>query len=360
MVSFWNIGLITILSLLQLQAAADPSANIWSNIATAGAESLFKTLQQPKFAAIEEFFSNQKNITFFLPNDAAIQAATSAGGLNLTQTNSTSHALMYHVISGTHDAQSLLTGRQLFTTESPDDLSLIAGPSTQDSNTLQVLSGIVTANVITKDIQCSNGIIHVIDHFLDFPVNTVETIAQVDELRSYNKLLTSQNLTNLIVPRNKTILAPNNEAWTAINGSNLPFGILTHDLKYEIIDGIYLSSQLSQPITLPTDYARAQVSIQRDGNGQLVVTGQSAQDTAHIVRADILTRNGIVHIVDKVLAADVGSGGSVDPSQTTRYLGSVPVLQPASETNKPKSHGSKTLTTLFPTMILVSIVLYIY
>jgi hypothetical protein len=107
-------------------------------------------------------------------------------------------------------------------------------------------------------------------------------------------LLKSLNISDTISGQNKTILAPTNAAWDAANGAQLPFGTLVHILKYMVLDGITLSDQW--PGRFTSDYKQSQISI--DGSGNI------NQGQATIVLKNILTTQGVIHVIDKVLSGD--------------------------------------------------------
>lgn len=165
------------------------------------------------------------------------------------------------------------------------------------------------------------GIIHVIDQFLTPPTNTLDTIAQISDLQSYNQLINSLNLTGIVTGNNKTIIAASNKAWDDANGAVMPYGTLVHNLKYQVIPGIYLANTLF-PSSGTNDNNDFQVALstewnarhENDGdaaelhfctaNASQYVQGRTGDDQARVLRTDIVTSEGVIHIVDKVLSAD--------------------------------------------------------
>ncbi|KAG2215744.1 hypothetical protein INT46_003956 [Mucor plumbeus] len=170
-----------------------------------------------------------------------------------------------------------------------------------------------------------------VDNFLQPAETPLNTISDLEELEYMEGLLKSLNVSDTVSGTNKTLLAPINEAWAAANGSTLPFGTLIHNLKYLVIDGLYTSDMFltGEPITYISDYRRMPVVIQLQ-QGRLLVNGATS-----IVKTDILTSSGIIHLIDTVLSADsvldsfknasttsinTNSNGNVENNATTNRM----------------------------------------
>lgn len=135
------------------------------------------------------------------------------------------------------------------------------------------------------------------------------------ELEHHELLIKSLNLTDVIAGPNKTVLAPVNNAWDSANSSTMPYGVLVHNLKYQVIDGIYLQNTLfgpSGPVSLPTNNRNFTVTFQKSDNNELLVVGMAPTDVARVVRTDIVTTEGVIYLIDKVLSADPSSSKSGD------------------------------------------------
>lgn len=138
------------------------------------------------------------------------------------------------------------------------------------------------------------GIIHVVDTLLEPPRDPLSTISLLAETEIMEGLLKSLNISDTISGQNKTILAPTNAAWNAANGAQLPFGTLIHNLKYMVLDGIALSDQW--PGHFISNYKQAPVTIDQSGS---INEGQAA-----VVIRNVLTTEGVIHVIDKVLSTD--------------------------------------------------------
>ncbi|KAI9289512.1 FAS1 domain-containing protein [Umbelopsis sp. AD052] len=270
--------------------------DIVQSIGATGSTTLAKTLLLPNYITLRQLFSTSK-VTLFLPSEAAVQQAISDGSLNLTITQNTINVLTYHLIAGIHPTNTF-NATQFQSSFLRNHTSVKQGNRFQvlgvslEGSTLQVTNGVVSANVITPDIQCKNGIIHVIDTVLVPPKNAPTTITQIPELATYSNITQNYNLTGVLSSQQATIFAPNNGAWNQLGYFTQPEDIILRDVKYGVVRGVYRSTDL-QPGAL--------ISI----TGQVVkvdrVDGNITINGAQIVHADILTSAGVVHVIDSVM-----------------------------------------------------------
>ncbi|KAI8137243.1 FAS1 domain-containing protein [Fennellomyces sp. T-0311] len=309
--------------------------SIWARLEYLAGKTFLDGLNQSsEYDAIANALS-QPNITFFLPNEAAMQQVVSSGALNFTYANETIPKILRHTLMDKYRSGRLLNERQYLLSNDSTHLPLVVGPSPQNDTILQVGSGLVTANAIIQDIQCSNGIIHIIDQFLLPPIATLPTIETIDELQTHELLMKSLNLTTVVSGPNKTVLAPINEAWADANSSTMPYGTLVHNLKYQVIDGIYLSTSLfpSSPVmtvTLDTLRRDCTLTFQRSDKNNLLIYGKSKNDVARVVRSDVITTEGVIHLVDRVLSADLKLGdGTATANDQGGQLAAAPADDPS-------------------------------
>ncbi|KAI8982570.1 FAS1 domain-containing protein [Pilobolus umbonatus] len=264
---------------------------------------------------IYDLFSQAShNITFLLPDESALNSSISAGTLNFTSTTETAYSsLSIMVLDGYHLFNSLILNRTNYDTLHPTvPVELSIGPSLDNrQNTIQIISGATSAYIETKDIVCTNGIIHIIDNYLLPPQSPLDTMSNIVETDYFEELLKSLNISDIISGQNKTVLAPNNAAWEKINGTSLPFGTLIHNLKYLVLDGIYFSNQLRQLSKaedgmnhLTTNYKHYPIYFQSEGQSVSAIA-HSIHDTAHLIQTDIMTTSGIIHIIDSVISVNM-------------------------------------------------------
>ncbi|KAI8578573.1 hypothetical protein K450DRAFT_272797 [Umbelopsis ramanniana AG] len=305
--------------------------DILKGINATGSTTLAKTLALPKYITLRQLFSTSK-VTLFLPSESAVQQAISDGSLNLTMTQNTTNILTYHLVAGIHPSNTF-NATQFLSSFFKNQTFVKQGNSFQvlgvslEGSTLQVTNGVASANVITPNIQCNNGIIHVIDSVLVPPKNVPTTITQIPELEAFSNITQNYNLTGVLSSQQATIFAPNNGAWNQLGYLAQPEGIVLRDVKYGVVRGVYRSTDL-QPGALISITGQVVKVDRTDGN--ITING------AHIVHADILTSAGVVHVIDSVIDP-TESSASIDPSFSLHYLSTSSMIQ---STQRPKSRAS--------------------
>lgn len=122
---------------------------------------------QPNFV---EILSGAGPFTVFAPTNAAftsLNTELAPGGIASVSAANLTRVLRYHVVSGNVLAASLMAG-SVATLETPQSftVSLTGGAKITDVRNR-------VANVTATDVQCSNGVIHVLDKVLlpTFPAN---------------------------------------------------------------------------------------------------------------------------------------------------------------------------------------------
>lgn len=149
---------------------------------------------------------------------------------------------------------------------------------------------------LPQDVQFDGGVIHVIDTVLTVPASPAQTAVNTG-LTSLAGALTAAGLVDTVNSLSDvTIFAPSNDAFRAI-GSALG-SLTTQDLI-----GILGYHVLAQQIRFSTDLLRAdQVTLSTLQGQNITVRRDGAQvfvNSARVVLADVLTSNGVVHVLDK-------------------------------------------------------------
>ena len=116
---------------------------------------------QPDFVTI---LSGTGPFTVFAPtNDAftSLNAELAPGGIESVSVSNLTKVLQYHVVSGNILAESLTEGQVVNTLQTPQTftIQLAGGAKIKDVNNRP-------SNIIATDVQCSNGVIHVLDKVL--------------------------------------------------------------------------------------------------------------------------------------------------------------------------------------------------
>jgi uncharacterized surface protein with fasciclin (FAS1) repeats len=231
--------------------------------------------------------------TVFAPTDDAF-AAIDGEVLNdlISDTELLTAVLTYHVVPGRFTAADV-SGLSSAPTLNGKDVSL----STDGG--MVMVDG---ATVVSADIEASNGIIHVIDQVL-LPEAIADIVQTARGAEIFNTLLTAveaAGLTDVLKGDGPfTVFAPTDDAFAAIDPEALNALLadqeaLTAVLTYHVVPGAFAASEVLASSSLSTvNGAEAPISLDNDGNPRI--------DDAIIVATDIEARNGIVHVIDRVI-----------------------------------------------------------
>lgn len=267
----------------------------------------FLTAAVNKAGLVDALNETGKNdLTLFAPTNDAFMAAGFNSAADLAKVPDTTLAkiLLYHVLDSKVEAAQIpqasntpvvtLNGQPLYATRTSDGKVFINGV------------GVTKAN-----IECSNGVIHEINRVL-MPAtgNIVEAaIANPDfSLLVAAVLRASQGSTDVAAVLSGagpfTVFAPTNEAFmnagfaneAAINAADP--NTLTSILTYHVIGGRIFSSDLTDG-AMPATVNGEKVTISLTSGAQ--VKGTSNTTPSNIVATDIVTTNGVIHVIDQVL-----------------------------------------------------------
>lgn len=265
-------------------------------VVTASKAGAFNTLlAAAKAAGLAEALMGGGPFTVFAPTDdafAKLPKGTVESLLKPENKHKLAAILKYHVVSGE------LTAR---------DVTRLSGATSLNGQRINFASSnggvsIDAANVVTANIECSNGIIHVIDSVI-LPAG--DNIAEVAESAGmFSTLLTAAQAAGLVPAltgdTELTVFAPTDEAFAA-----LPKGTVQSLLMPENKDK--LASILTYHVVAGRVYAADAVKagMAETLNGQKVVIdiadGQLRVDNARVVKTDIDAANGVVHVIDRVI-----------------------------------------------------------
>lgn len=238
-----------------------------------------------------------KTYTVFAPTNDAFTALLAALGVTLNDLSAAtlSPILLYHVVNGYVPAAAVTAGYvPTLSTAFGKNVSL------QISTTDGVkLNG--TSKVIATDVVATNGIIHVIDKVLLPP--TVVEIAQQNALFSTLVLavIKADLATTLSGAGPFTVFAPTNDAFAALFTTLGVTGIdalskaqLTPILLAHVVSGNVQSGSLVSG-TVPT------LNTAKSLNVVVATSGVTIDGSIHVIKADVQGKNGVVHVIDKVI-----------------------------------------------------------
>jgi len=234
--------------------------------------------------------------TVFAPTDDAFDALYSALGADGPadlDDDLLESVLLYHVISGEFTSGDLTTGEK----------EMLNGKyASIDATDLTIDDANIVAPV---DVAATNGVIHTIDAVIVPAKNIVETAVATQNLSILVDVLTKFD--DLVATLSDetgefTVFAPTNAAFAALlsvigqtSADNIPEDVLRSVLEYHVIAAseIY-STNLADGITVTTVNGE-DITVTEMHDGSFLISG------AGINTADVMTSNGVVHIMDGVL-----------------------------------------------------------
>ena len=271
-------------------SSADSNEDIPTNAAATGVhESLVAALAQAELVGTLE---GPGPFTVFAPTDDAFaDAGIDLVALDTPEGKETlTDILLYHVYSGSVPASAVTDGMMV---------EMVNGDKvafTNDGTTVTVGG----ATVITADVIASNGIIHVIDKVL-MPPSDIPTTAGTTGVHNtlVNAVVQANLLTTLSGDGPFTVFAPTDQAFTDagvdLTALDTPEGnqALANILQYHVISGEVPASGVTD--CLSADAVNGQPLSFTVGDSGVMV------NDANVITTDVITSNGLIHVIDKVL-----------------------------------------------------------
>ncbi len=262
-----------------------------------------------KAAGLVETLKGDGPFTVFAPTDAAFAAlpeGTVASLLKPEAKKTLQGILTYHVVPGSVMAA---------------DVVKLTGATTANGQRvdIKVADGKVMvdgATVVTTDIKCDNGVIHIIDAVI-LPAD--KTIPEVATAAKFNTLVAAVKAAGLAEALSGegpfTVFAPTDEAF-----SNLPAGTvetllkpenkakLAAILKYHVVEGRVYS---------PDAVKAGKAKTLQGGAIKIMVDGDSAMvNDAKLLKTDIDASNGVIHVIDSVLLPPDAGQAAASPAKS--------------------------------------------
>lgn len=247
--------------------------------------------------------------TVFAPTDDAF-ALLGEETINslLADTDTLSSILTYHVIAGRVDAQTAI-GLAGSTVETVNGQNIAL--SLNGENLL-----VNTSTVTMTDIVTDNGIIHVIDAVLTpktvpetAPTNNIiETAQQAGNFSTLLAALDAASLTSALADESSefTVFAPTDAAFEAIGSNFLNTLLANPTFLADILKQHVLVGSVDSVTAMSLNGQSAETLL---GNSLPVAinaeTNMLSFGGANIVVKDIMTTNGVIHVIDSVIISDV-------------------------------------------------------
>ncbi|MDZ7938799.1 MAG: fasciclin domain-containing protein [Rhodoferax sp.] len=208
--------------------------------------------------------------------------------------------LTYHVLPGTVRRADIPMGKAVTTLQGGIFKVDAAGTA------LRITDGRNrTANITTTDLHASNGVVHVVDKvILPANKNIVQTAQSLADFSILVEAVVAADLQSTLSGTGPfTVFAPTNAAFAALlaelgiskEALLANKALLTKVLTYHVVPGRVLKANV--PVGTPITTVQGETfSI----SAALAINDQRGR-SANIVATDVLTSNGVIHVVDKVI-----------------------------------------------------------
>ena len=267
-------------------------------------------------AELADDLSGPGPFTVFAPTDAAFAALPSGTIETLLSdpTGTLAQILLYHVVSGQALSTDLSNG-QTITTLLGENITVTIG-----------MNGVMinNATVVVADITATNGVVHVIDAVLLPPApqpttTVVDVIVNSDVHNTLEAAVVAAGLVETLSGTGPfTVFAPTDNAFAALPAGTVetlladPTGALTQISLYHVVGSQALSTDLTNGQTVATLQGQT-VTVTINAEGVFI-------NNAQVTVADVVTDNGVIHVIDAVLLPQITNSIS-----NTETIGSVNV-----------------------------------
>jgi len=285
------------------------ASNTITEIVVSG--STFTTLESAVLKAnLQATLSGTGPFTVFAPDDAAFAASgITTSVLNTLTPAQVQNILLYHTISAKILAANVPVGsNEKVITANGDSLFV-----TKNSTGVFV-NGI---KVNTADVLAENGVIHTIGKVLMPAAGNIVETAVAGGLDSLVKAVTrattapggDATLAATLSSAKLTVFAPTNAAFTQLLSAlglskidDIPVATLLAVLRYHVVGGRAFSSDLSNSNLAMLAGGNTVINLTNGTSGGPTITGNgNSGNRSNITGTNIVCRNGVVHLIDRVL-----------------------------------------------------------
>lgn len=224
------------------------------------------------------------------------------------------NVVKYHVVSGEKINAENLTNSQKIKMLNDEDVTV----SINAENNIIDLETVFNqdAEIVSSNIKATNGVLHLLDEVMlteDIVKDIIEVATENSEISMFLEAVTATGLTDILKKEGAiTVLAPNNDAFTALLNSNPVWNsisdIPTEELKEILLFHVLPNYILADNLTKLEEDAYEQTSAKGPEEGtnlSLLITKNGDQilfnEQAKPVSTDVLASNGTIHVIDKVM-----------------------------------------------------------
>ncbi|HET9745492.1 MAG TPA: fasciclin domain-containing protein [Chitinophagaceae bacterium] len=285
------------------------ATNTITDIVVAGSD--FTTLESAVLKAnLQTTLSGAGPFTVFAPDDAAFTASgITTTALNSLTPTQVQDILLYHTIGSKIPAADVPAGPNAKVITASGDSVFVT------KNSAGVfINGI---KVINADVAADNGVIHTIGKVLIPAAGNIVETAVASGLDSLVKAVTRATtapggdaaLASTLASARLTVFAPTNAAFTQLLGAlgltkidDIPVSTLLAVLRYHVVGDRAFSPDLPNGDLAMLAGGSAAVDLTNGTGGGPTITGNgNSGNKSNIIATNIVCRNGVVHLIDRVL-----------------------------------------------------------
>ncbi|CAL8265532.1 unnamed protein product [Merluccius merluccius] len=256
------------------------------------------TQEYSDISMMKEELTGKGSFTMFAPSNEAWEQLDPLmkAGLVTNVNMELYNALHYHMVK-----------RRLLTKDLKNDMTVTSMYNDLGLYINHYSNGIVTVNcarILHGNQVATNGVVHVVDRVVSSVSNTIKDILEYDDnLTSFNSVaFASGVMEKLGQPGHYTLFAPTNEAFEKLGSGYLEriMGdkkVISALVNYHLLNSV----QCGEAIMAGTVYETVDggtIEIGCDGDS-LTVNGIKM-----VLKKDIVTTNGVIHLIDQVLVPD--------------------------------------------------------
>lgn len=286
-----------------------PATNTITDVVVSGSN--FTTLESAVIKAnLQATLSGAGPFTVFAPDDAAFAASgITTAVLNSLTAPQVQNILLYHTIGSKILAANVPAGPNAKVITASGDSVFV----TKNATGVYV-NGI---KVNTADISADNGVIHTIGKVLIPAAGNIVETAVASRLDSLVKAVTrattapggDPTLASTLSSARLTVFAPTNAAFTQLLSAlslskidDIPVATLLAVLRYHVVGGRAFSSDLSNGNLAMLAGGNTVINLTNGTAGGPTITGNgNGTNKSNIISTNIVCRNGVVHLIDRVL-----------------------------------------------------------
>ncbi|NLX29317.1 MAG: T9SS type A sorting domain-containing protein [Bacteroidales bacterium] len=283
-----------------IDAVLLPNTTVYDIIANSPEHSTLESALNA--AGLVDALGGHGPFTVFAPTNTAFKALPSGtlSALLADPTGALADILKYHVVGGDYSSSDFFLLSSLTTLLGKDVEVTVKSTGIFINN----------ARITVSDIKADNGVVHVIDAVL-IPARTtvVDVVVNSENHTTLEAAVVAAGLAEALSGDGPfTVFAPTDAAFAALPEGTIPAlladptGALADILKYHVLAGSVKSTDLSDGMTATTLLGK-DIEVTINANGVFI-------NNAKVTVADIMTDNGVVHVIDAVLIPPVTSANA--------------------------------------------------